>query len=84
MCVQACTCVWAHATVVLKLKCGLNSLAGLDSMVSSRSVLSGTPEFAFLTSSWDAGIAVQGLHDCLDIEWRQRLTSVHSRMLGNV
>lgn len=63
MCVHACTCMWAHATVVLKLKCGLDSLAGLDSVVSSKSVLSGTPEFAFLASSWDAGIVVQGLHE---------------------
>lgn len=62
MCVHACTCVWAHATMVLKLKCGLDSLARLDSVVSSKSVLSGTREFAFLTSSWDADIAVQGLH----------------------
>lgn len=60
---HACTRVREHATVVFKLKCGLNSLAGLDSVVFSKSVLSGTREFAFLTSSWDADIAVQGLHE---------------------
>lgn len=56
---HAYTRVREHATMVFKLKCGLNSLAGLD----SKSVLSGTCEFAFLTSSWDADIAVQGLHE---------------------
>ena len=43
----------AHATMVLKLKCGLDSLAGLDSVVFRKSVLSGTHECAFLASSWD-------------------------------